>query len=217
MQRYVIFVKLLNDYYMYFRPPKFFKRLLPELNWHMEDTDAVYLTFDDGPNPLVTPWVMEQLDKYDAKATFFCIGKNAEQYPEIVQQLRDRGHSIGNHSYSHTKTIRLDCELYVEDVDMANEFLSTNLFRPPYGRVGISQIRRLSERYKIIMWDILSRDYSAVVSPEKCVKEVIPHLRGGSIIVFHDSLKASRNLYHALPIVLEAIRDKGLKCKSIEL
>lgn len=202
---------------MYFRPPKFIKRLFPQLNWHFGDSDAVYLTFDDGPNPLVTPWVIEQLRKYDAKATFFCIGKNAEQHPAIVKQLRDLGHSIGNHSYSHTKTIRLDCELYVEDVDLANEFLCTNLFRPPYGRIRRGQIQRLSQRYRIIMWDILSRDYSAVVSPEKCVKEVVPHLRGGSIIVFHDSLKASRNLYHALPLVLEAIAQKGLKCKPIEL
>lgn len=202
---------------MFFRPPKFFKRLFPQLNWHFQDTDSVFLTFDDGPHPIVTPWVLGELSKYNAKATFFCIGKNAEMHPEIVAQIKAEGHSVGNHTYSHTKSLRQSCELYVEDVDMANEFVNASLFRPPYGRLSLSQIRRLSARYKIIMWDILSRDYSSVVSPEQCVREVVPHLRGGSIIVFHDSLKASRNLYHTLPLVLQAISEKGLKSKNIEL
>lgn len=202
---------------MYFRPPKFIRRLFPELNWYFEQQDSVFLTFDDGPHPIVTPWVLDQLDKYGAKATFFCIGKNAELYPEIVERIRSSGHSLGNHTYSHTKTLGQSCELYVEDVDLANQSIGATLFRPPYGRIGRSQIRRLSSRYKIVMWDILSRDYSSVISPERCVREVVPHLRGGSIIVFHDSIKASRNLYHALPIVLQAIAERGLRCKNIEL
>lgn len=202
---------------MYFRPPKCIKRLFPQLNWSLPADDAIFLTFDDGPTPQVTDWVLEQLDKYNAKATFFCIGKNAELHPEILERVRSRGHSIGNHTYSHNKGWQMGCERYVEDVDLGNTFLKSNLVRPPYGRATRAQIRRLSERYHLIMWDILSRDYSKVVSPQRCVREVVPHLRAGSIVVFHDSVKASNNLYYALPIVLEAIKEKGLQCRAIEL
>lgn len=202
---------------MYFRPPGFLKKLFPQLHWHLHDDFTIHLTFDDGPNPQVTPWVLDQLARYEAKATFFCIGKNAELYPKIVERIKAEGHAIGNHTYSHTKGWGKNTGAYVEDVELANGFLGTTLFRPPYGRISRSQIRRLSTRYHIIMWDILSRDYSAVVSPQKCVQEVVPHLRGGSIIVFHDSLKASRNLYYALPLVLEAIKNAGYHCRSIDL
>lgn len=191
--------------------------MFPQLHWSLPEKEAIYLTFDDGPTPEVTDWVLGQLDLYNAKATFFCIGKNAELHPQILEQIRERGHSIGNHSYSHNKGWQMGCERYVEDVDLANSFLKSNLVRPPYGRITKAQIRRLSERYHLIMWDILSRDYSKVVSPERCVREVVPHLQGGSIVVFHDSVKASANLYHTLPIVLEAIKQKGLQCRAIEL
>lgn len=202
---------------MYFRPFKYVRKLLPQLHWSIDCNDSVFLTFDDGPTPEVTQWVLDQLRKYDAKATFFCIGKNAELYPDIFEKIKSDGHIIGNHTYSHNKGWGMGCERYVEDVDLANEVLKATLVRPPYGRVTRAQVRRLSQRYHLIMWDILSRDYSKVVSPQKCVREVVPHLRAGSIIVFHDSVKASKNLYYALPIVLEAIKEKGLKCKSIDL
>lgn len=202
---------------MYFRPFKFIRRIMPQLNWSINSSDSIFLTFDDGPTPEVTDWVLEQLHKYDAKATFFCIGKNAELHPEILERIREQGHIVGNHTYSHNKGWGMGCERYVEDVDLANSFLHATLLRPPYGRITTHQVRRLSQRYHLIMWDILSRDYSKVVSPQKCVKEVVPHLRAGSIVVFHDSVKASKNLYYALPIVLEAIKEKGLKCKAIDL
>lgn len=202
---------------MYFRPPRFFKKLYPELNWSIQGSDALYLTFDDGPNPQVTPWVLDQLAIYGAKATFFCIGKNAELYPEIIERIRNEGHSVGNHTYSHTKGWGKNTGAYIEDVELANDSLHATLFRPPYGRIRKGQMRRLSVRYHIIMWDILSRDYSSIVSPRKCVREVLPHLRGGSIIAFHDSLKASRNLYYALPVILKAIHHEGYKCKAIDL
>lgn len=202
---------------MYFRPFKYIRKLLPQLNWSINSDDAIFLTFDDGPTPEITEWVLDQLHKYDAKATFFCIGKNAELYPEILEKVREHGHAVGNHTYSHNKGWGMGCERYVEDVDLANGILKATLLRPPYGRITKSQVRRLSQRYHLIMWDILSRDYSKVVSPEKCVREVVPHLKAGSIIVFHDSVKASKNLYYALPIVLEAIKEKGLKCNAIDL
>ncbi len=202
---------------MYFRLPKFIKRVFPSLIWNIPSNDTVYLTFDDGPTPEITEWVLEELKKYNAKATFFCIGKNAELYPQILHKIRAEGHTIGNHSYSHNKGWGMGCERYVEDIDMANEILKTTLVRPPYGRITRAQARRLSARYHLVMWDILSRDYSKVVSPARCVKEVLPHLKPGSIIVFHDSVKASENLYHTLPITLKHIAAMGLKCEAINL
>ena len=202
---------------MYFRLPKFIKRMFPMLHWNFSDADSIFITFDDGPHPKITPWVLDQLKRYDAKATFFCIGKNVEQYPEVVEKIKTEGHSLGNHSYSHIKGWGYSAGRYIEDVDLANGLIHTTLFRPPYGRISLTQIRRVAERNHIIMWDILSRDYSHFVSPKRCVKGVVKHLRGGSVIVFHDSVKASRNLYYALPIVLEEIRKRGFTCKAIEL
>jgi len=187
------------------------------LHWNFKDPGAIFLTFDDGPHPEITPWVLEQLRKYNAKATFFCIGKNVELYPEVIDMIRAQGHSLGNHSYSHIKGWGNSTGRYMEDVDLANGLIHTTLFRPPYGRISKTQIRRVSGRNHIIMWDILSRDYSQYVSPQSCVSGVVKYLRGGSIVVFHDSVKASKNLYYALPRVLEAIHEKGLVCKAIEL
>lgn len=202
---------------MHFRPLKIIRKMFPQLIWTIESEDSIFLTFDDGPNIHVTPWVLDTLKKYNAKATFFCIGKNAEQHPELVERIREEGHAIGNHTYSHTKSLMENCENYVEDVDLANTFLNTNLFRPPYGRISTGKARRLGERYNIIMWDTLSRDYSRFVSHHKCVREVVPHLRAGAIVTFHDSLKASRNMRYALPRVLDAARELGLRCRPIEL
>ncbi len=202
---------------MYFRPPKIVRTLFPQLIWNIESQDSIFLTFDDGPNIHITPWVLDLLRKYDAKATFFCIGKNAEQHPELIERIRAEGHAIGNHTYSHTKSLLSNCESYVEDVDLANTFLQSNLFRPPYGRISPAKARRLGERYNIIMWDTLSRDYSKYVSHHKCVREVVPYLRAGAIVAFHDSLKASRNMRYTLPRVLEAARELNLTCRPIEL
>lgn len=202
---------------MYFRPPKFIKRLFPSLRWNMEDERAIFITFDDGPHKEITPWVLDTLSKYKAKATFFCIGKNAEQNPEIIERIRREGHALGNHTYSHCKGWGTKSGPYVQDVDLANNYLQSNLFRPPYGRISREQARQLAGRYNIIMWDILSRDYSRIVSHRRCVREVLPHLRGGSIIAFHDSLKASRNMRYTLPRLLDAAREAGLECRPIEL
>lgn len=131
---------------MYISPPNFIRRIFPSLIWTMPETDRVYLTFDDGPTPGVTEWIVDQLARYDAKATFFCLGKNAEQHPHLFRMLVDGGHRIGNHTYSHQKGWRMSLERYLEDVDFANGLLQTDLFRPPYGRIKPSQAHRLSER-----------------------------------------------------------------------
>jgi peptidoglycan/xylan/chitin deacetylase (PgdA/CDA1 family) len=204
---------------MYFSAPEFIRKMFPMLIWDFpeEEGRAVFLTFDDGPTVGLTPWVLDKLDEYKAKATFFCLGKNVEQHPDEYNMIVARGHAVGNHSYSHIKGWGNSVSAYVQDFDLASEFIDTNLIRPPYGRLTPYQARVLNERYKLIMWDILSRDYSRTVSRRGCVRNVVKHLRPGSIIVFHDSLKAQRNLKYALPRVLETIRNEGYECRKIEL
>ncbi|HPS96076.1 MAG: polysaccharide deacetylase family protein [Bacteroidales bacterium] len=203
---------------MYLNPPKFLRKLFPSFIWSFDnETDGIYLTFDDGPRPEVTPWILDQLDRYNAKATFFCIGKNVELYPELYEEILRRGHAVGNHSYSHVKGWGMETGLYVRDIDTASDLIHSNLFRPPYARIGPNQARVLSERYKIVMWNVVSRDYSKRVSGRKCVKNVLPHLKPGAVIVFHDSIKSSKNLWYALPRVLEAIKAKEYRCKKIEI
>jgi peptidoglycan/xylan/chitin deacetylase (PgdA/CDA1 family) len=198
-------------------PPSFINRIFPSLIWNFPDeADGVFLTFDDGPTQDVTLWVLDQLKKYDAKATFFCLGKNVEMNPEIFERIKADGHTIGNHTYSHLKGWATPTAQYVQDVDFANGFLKSKIFRPPYGRIKPSQFRILKQRYKVIMWDVLSMDYSKRVSPRRVANNVTRNLHPGAIIVFHDSKKAERNLRYALPRVLEAISQKGLKFKGIE-
>ncbi|HIS34832.1 MAG TPA: polysaccharide deacetylase family protein [Candidatus Avirikenella pullistercoris] len=205
---------------MYIEPPKIVKRLFPDLIWSFSQQEVdgkVFITFDDGPTPEITPWILDTLSKFDAKATFFCLGKNVEQYPELFQMILEGGHAVGNHTYSHQKGWEMRTGRYVEDVDLADNFIHSNLFRPPYGRIKPAQARRLSERYKLIMWDVLSRDYSQLVSPRSCLNNVVKHVKSGSIVLFHDSRKAYRNLSYTLPRTLEFLRSKGLESVKIEL
>ncbi|MBP3343941.1 MAG: polysaccharide deacetylase family protein [Bacteroidales bacterium] len=203
---------------MKIRPPKFIKKLFPTFIWNFPDEkEGIFLTFDDGPRPEVTPWLLDLLDKYDAKATFFCIGKNVEMFPELFEEVKRRGHAVGNHSYSHVKGWGMPTGDYVRDIDIAGDMIKSNLFRPPYARIGPNQARVLNERYHAIMWNILSRDYNRALSGQACANNVIPHIEAGDIIVFHDSIKCAPNLFEALPLVLEAIKNKGLICKRIEL
>lgn len=198
-------------------PPKFFTRFFPNLIWCFPDEkEGVFLTFDDGPTRGVTPWVLEQLAGYEAKATFFCLGKNVEMNPDIFESIKGAGHTIGNHTYSHLKGWATETGQYVQDIDFANGYLKSNIFRPPYGRIKPAQFKILKKRYKIIMWDVLSMDYSKRVSPRKVVNYVLNSIHPGAIIVFHDSKKAERSIRFALPRVLEAISSRGLKFKAIE-
>ena len=202
---------------MRLKPPKFIRWLMPDLIWEMKDRSAVYLTFDDGPTPGITEWILSTLDKYDAKATFFVLGKNAEMYPALYRRIVEAGHRIGNHTYSHQKGWGMSLERYIEDVDFANDLLHTELFRPPYARITPAQARALAKRYKLVMWDVLSRDYNRALSPRTCLRNVTRYLEGGSIVVFHDSEKSFRNMSYALPRTLQVVRDMGLKCKAIDL
>ena len=202
---------------MKINPPKFLRKMLPDLIWEIADERGIYLTFDDGPTPGVTEWILATLKRYDAKATFFVLGKNAEKYPDLYRKILADGHRVGNHTYSHQKGYLMSLERYLEDIDLASYSVQSNLFRPPYARVTSSQMRAVAQRYKVVMWSIISRDYNRKITGEMCLRGVLPHLKAGAILLFHDSEKAFPNMSYALPKTLERITELGLKCKAIEL
>ena len=202
---------------MKIRVPQFIRNMFPDLVWQIEDERAVYLTFDDGPTPGITEWILSTLRRYNAKATFFVLGKNVEMYPDLCEKILAEGHRIGNHTYSHQKGTRMSLERYLEDIDFASTMVQSELFRPPYARCTPSQLRAVAQRYKIIMWSIISRDYNRKITGERCLQGVLPHIKAGEIILFHDSEKSFANMSYALPKVLERIAELGLKCKAIEL
>ncbi|MBO5821310.1 MAG: polysaccharide deacetylase family protein [Alistipes sp.] len=199
------------------KPGKILKWLYPDVVWSIDDPDGIYLTFDDGPTPGVTEWILHTLDRYDAKATFFVLGKNVELYPDLYQMILDKGHKIGNHTYSHQKGWAMSTERYIEDVDLAGDMLHTELFRPPYARITRTQLQQIAQRYRIVMWNVLSRDYNRHLSPKKCLRETIRGLRGGDIISLHDSAKSFKNTSYVLPALLRKAREMGLQCKILEL
>ena len=193
------------------------KTMIPDSTWKIDDPNGVFLTFDDGPTPGVTEWILATLAKYDAKATFFVLGKNVELYPDLYQKILDAGHKVGNHTYSHQKGWFMPLERYIEDIDCADDLVKSDLFRPPYARVTPSQMRAVAERYKIVMWSIVSHDYNRRLSPQRVLRNVLGHIEPGSIVVFHDSDKAFRNMSYALTRTLEFTKQKNWKCKILEL
>ena len=201
------------------KTPKFVQRLFPKRVWAFSNKkNSVFLTFDDGPIPEVTPWVVNELKKYGAKATFFCIGDNIQKYPEVFQLLINQGHTIGNHTFQHLKGSKTKTEVYIQDVVRTEEVIrqSDKLFRPPYGKLSSKQSKNLQKKgFKIVMWDVLSADFDTSISEEKCLQNVLKNIEDGSIIVFHDSLKARKKLEYTLPKVLEFIAEKGWKCEAI--
>lgn len=197
-------------------PPQFLKRIYSSLTWEIpNDNSEVFLTFDDGPTPEVTEKVLDLLLKYKAKATFFCLGKNVMLYPKLYERILKEGHRVGNHSNYHLNGWKSNNSLYVKDVLAAGQIISSDLFRPPYGKINSRQIKRLRKRYKIIMWTILSRDYDKKISQEKCLEIATTNLKSGSIIVFHDSVKAKDSMLFALNGVLEYCSTNKLNCSVI--
>ena len=208
----------------------FFKKIFPNYVWDIPNNEnKVFLTFDDGPIPEITKWTLEQLKKYDAKATFFCIGNNIEKHPEIFQKIIDDNHAIGNHTFNHLKGWETDTNEYVENTRRCSLFMrekgkgisdkgdTIELFRPPYGKIKPTQssiLRKLG--YKIIMWDILSYDFDQTITPEKCLENVLKNVVNGSIIVFHDNVKSEQNLKYALPKTLAFLKEKGFICAKID-
>jgi len=200
------------------RPPSLLTRALHRMTWDFKgDHNKVFLTFDDGPTPKVTNWVLDKLSQYNAKATFFCLGRNVDAFPDIYCQVLEQGHSVGNHSYSHLKGFGSSVRRYVEDVELARRLIDSPLFRPPYGRILPGQVKAIMTNYKIIMWDVLSIDYNRKLSCDRVVKNVTRHVRPGSIIVFHDSDKARKNLFAALPEVLDFLAEKEFSMEAIPM
>lgn len=206
-----------------YKTPVLLKQLLPGYTWQREaQAKDLYLTFDDGPVPEVTPWVLEQLARYNAKATFFCVGDNLMKYPEVARQALTQGHVLANHTYNHLKGWQTPLQAYVQNVAQCQTALNKlqptrnhQLFRPPYGRITGGQAAALRQKYELVMWDVLTNDYDNTLPPEKCLQKALKYTRSGSIIVFHDSLKAKRNMMYALPPFLEHFCGLGYSFKTL--
>ncbi len=203
------------------KTPRWVKKLFNSSTWDMPKSGrTIYLTFDDGPHPVITPFVLDELKKYNARATFFCIGKNVEDNPIVYSRILEEGHAVGNHTYNHLDGWKTGSVKYLEDVSKAKQLIDSNLFRPPYGRITIKQrkgLPALGKPLKIIMWSVLSGDFDNSITPEKCCSNVIKNTRNGSVIVFHDSEKAMERMRYSLPIVLQHFYDKGYHFKKIDL
>lgn len=197
--------------------PKLAKSLFPDLVWSLSSKDKViYLSFDDGPTPEITIWTLNILKQYNAKATFFCIGRNVEEYPDIFNKIISNGHSIGNHTHNHLRGWKTKTTDYVNNVTNASQLIKSKLFRPPYGQIRPKQIKQITQKgFKIIMWTVLSIDWDKSVTTKKCLKNVINNTSSGDIVVFHDSIKAANNMQYALPKVLEYFSEKGYEFKRI--
>jgi peptidoglycan/xylan/chitin deacetylase (PgdA/CDA1 family) len=187
----------------------------PSLVWRVKNADTVFLTFDDGPHPEITPWVLDELDKFNHKATFFVVGENADSYPEVIEQILNRGHSIGNHTYNHLSGWKTDAKVYLSNIEKcANGRYENSLFRPPYGKIRSSVIRKLPD-YKIIMWNLLTHDYRRNLDIEKVKSRIERDTQKGDIIVFHDSEKSVENLKSILPNYLQFLDSNNLISKAL--
>ena len=200
----------------YQKTPWLLKQFFPQLTWEKKtDSNIVFLTFDDGPNPEITPWVINELQKYNFQATFFCVGQNLKKYPEVVFEIEQNGHSIGNHTMNHIKGWNHSLKDYEKNIMDFDFLLETPLFRPPYGRITIEQIKHLKHKFQIIMWSLLSCDYLPNLNIQKSLNNLKKHTEAGSIIVFHDSLKAEKNLKILLPLYLEFLNENGFVSHSL--
>lgn len=208
----------------FLKTPKLLHYLYPGLTWKStsfhQDSPVLYITFDDGPHPEITPWVLQTLRDYNARATFFCVGQNIEKFPDVLHETIAQGHHVGNHTYNHINGWKHPLHEYLDNIELTNTLINNGyngekLFRPPYGKITHKQIRHLKPFYKIIMWDILTGDFNEAFSQKKCLHKTIKHSKPGSVIIFHDSKKAEKNLKYVLPEYLYAMSEKGFCFKAL--
>jgi len=211
----------LHKYFI--KTPWFIKKIFPSYVWDMPGNEkTLYLSFDDGPHPEVTPFVLQELKKYNAKATFFCVGTNVALHPQVYQQIISEGHAVGNHSHTHPNGWETPTAEYINDIAKAANYIQSNLFRPPYGRIKKQQAKKVkyamnNESTRVIMWDVLSADFDTDFSPQQCLDNVLRNCTNGSIVVFHDSEKAFPNLHYCLPEAMKQLAGEGYNFKKIEL
>lgn len=199
------------------QPPKLLRWLYPRALWRMDkNVKAVYLTFDDGPIPEITPWVLDLLDKYNIKATFFLVGDNVRKHPEEFKMIVERGHRVGNHTFNHISGLKYLSYNYLENTNKADELIKSKLFRPPHGWMRWGQYMVLSHRYTVVMWDLVTRDYSKRLNGHQVLRNVKKYVRNGSIITFHDSIKSEKNLKYALPRAIEWLLEQGYEFKTFD-
>lgn len=198
------------------KSPLWLRLLLPKLTWNQNRKQKhIYLTFDDGPIPDVTPQVLNILKKYNIQATFFCVGENIIKYPEIFEELQSAGHRVGNHTHNHLKGWRTATKDYLENVEKCNQYTKSTLFRPPYGQCTWTQFKELRKKYKVVMWDVITYDFDQQLTPDQCLRNAIKHSRNGSIVVFHDNIKAAPRLLYALPRAIEYWLEQGFEFKTL--
>ncbi len=198
------------------KTPALLQWLFPSFTWRKTSAERVlYLTFDDGPIPKITPWVLGELRQFGAKASFFCVGENVQRHPEVFAQILAEGHAVGNHTFNHLNGRKTSLTDYLDNVDKCSQVVDSQLFRPPYGRLTRAQKVALRPRCEIVLWDVLSGDFDLKISPEKCLKNVLRNAQAGSIVVFHDSWKAEPRLRFALPRVLDFFSGNGFRFEAL--
>ena len=198
------------------QPPFLYRMFFSEALWRKPQTEkTVYLTFDDGPIPQVTPWVLDVLARYGVKATFFCIGDNVARNPKLFESLRQAGHQVGNHTMNHVQGMKMNTPDYLRNIEKAQVLIQSHLFRPPHGFMRPSQFKAVKEKYTTVMWDVVTRDYSCKLNSDQVVENVKQYTRNGSITVFHDSLKAWNNLQDALPRSIEWLLNNGYRFETL--
>lgn len=200
------------------KTPKIVKSFFSNLTWSIPSHECrqVFLTFDDGPIPEVTPWVLEQLAIFDAKATFFCVGDNVQKHPQVFEAIEQAGHSVGNHTFNHLNGWQTENISFFHNIRRCAHLVHSPLFRPPYGKLKLKQIQFLQRHYRIVMWDVLSGDFDANITQEQCLQNVLQNVENGSVVVFHDSLKANEKLRYVLPRVLETLTAEGYRFSALE-
>lgn len=198
------------------KTPNIAKNVFPKLLWSKKSAKKeIYLTFDDGPTPHITEWVLQELKRFNAKATFFCLGKNVVLYPDIFEQIQQDGHSVGNHTYHHLNAWKTPINQYLQDIESCEKVFHSELFRPPYGKLKPGIRRKILENYNIVMWDVLSYDFDEKITNDECFENVKKHTNSGSIIVFHDSVKAEERLKFALSNTLKYFTNEGYIFKPL--